>query len=105
MIVTIHGENILKPVDKLPKGKKTLTKKHIVGHSETGHHHVLESRYNYAVIESGGETYLQLFEDAELKHQKSHDIHETLNVKSGIYKVYRAKEYDPFQKVMREVWD
>lgn len=34
-----HGENILIPIAKLPKGKTQEHKIVIVGHSETGHHH------------------------------------------------------------------
>lgn len=40
----MHGENFLVPVDSLPAGEVTKTKLYIAGHSETGHHHVLESQ-------------------------------------------------------------
>lgn len=103
----IHGENGFKPVAKAPKGKVTRHTMYIAGHSETGHHHVLESKTEFEVIED--ETlksiYIQLFEPAKVVHKKSFDIHETKTLQPGIYEITHKTEYDPFEKVIREVWD
>ena len=101
----IHGENIFKPVKALPKGKVSKHKLFVVGHSETGHHHVVESKTAFDVIQEFNNLFIEFKEEAKLFHKKSHDIHETLTVKPGTYQIFRAKEYDPFQKIMREVWD
>lgn len=37
-----HGEILLVPVDKIPEGKSSEYTSYVAGHSETGHHHVLE---------------------------------------------------------------
>jgi hypothetical protein len=38
-----HGEILLLPVDSVPHGQTNQVTSCIVGHSESGHHHVLES--------------------------------------------------------------
>lgn len=101
-----HGEVLLQPVEKAPEGKVTKHKTFIVGHSETGHHHVLEATKSFEVTKmSNDELYVRLFEPAKLVHKKTVNRHHDLAVIPGIYKVIRKNEYDPFEKVMREVWD
>ena len=100
-----HGEVFLEPVADVPASTTKKHKNFIVGHSETGHHHVLESDTKYEVITDKDELYLRLFQPAKLVHKKSFDQHKTLDVPAGTYKVHRKTEYDPFQKVIREVWD
>lgn len=66
----------------------------ILGHSETGHHHVLEAvrpiaidKAAKALIDSANDTFieLQLFEDCRLVHQRAHDTHGTLVLPAGEY--------------------
>jgi hypothetical protein len=99
-----HGENLLLPVDTI-QGKAKKYKTYIVGHSETGHHHVLESTAPFDVVVTDEELYLTLFEPANLVHKKTTDKHNTLIVAPGKYKVIRKSEYDPWQQVIREVFD
>jgi hypothetical protein len=100
-----HGENLLKPVEKA-EGKVSRHKLYVVGHSETGHHHVLESKTEFEVIEGEKEElYVRLFEPGKVVHQKTFDTHRTLDIPAGTYEVVRKKEYDPFQEVVRAVWD
>jgi hypothetical protein len=101
-----HGEIMLVPVDKLETGTVSKHTKYIVGHSETGHHHVLESGVDFEVTETEKhELYLRLFEPAKLVHKKTTDRHNTLVIPKGIYKRYHDTEYDPFEKVIRDVAD
>ena len=103
-----HGENILIPVDSMPTGKKVTTKTLIVGHSETGHHHVLELPISGAVVyqdEKTDELYVELLEKAMLSHSKTHDKHDTLTVLPGIYKVRHKTEYNPITKLLQRVFD
>jgi len=99
-----HGENLLLPVNDVT-GKVTQHTAYIVGHSETGHHHVLESKEKFDVIVKDDELYLRLFNPASLVHKKTTDKHKTLLVKPGTYKVHRKTEYDPWNEVIREVFD
>lgn len=99
-----HGENLLLPVSKV-SGKTSKHKLFIVGHSESGHHHVLESKTEFDVILKDDTLFLELFGDANLVHKKTTDKHNTLVVKAGKYQVFRKQEYDPWNQLMREVWD
>lgn len=103
-----HGEVWLQPVDGLPKDRKVeKAKSFIVGHSETGHHHVLESNTEFEVM-SGDEKhdlYVRLFEPAKIVHKKSFDIHETKTIVAGDYAIFQKQEYDPFADVVRAVYD
>jgi hypothetical protein len=103
-IPVMHGENFLVPIDTMPEGDVTRTKVYIAGHSETGHHHVLESKAEMEVVE--GETRAVLLSEVgKLFHQKTFDIHETLFLAPGAYEITHKTEYDPFQQVIRAVWD
>ncbi len=101
-----HGENLLLPVNKMPN-KGTNHKTYIVGHSETGHHHVLESKTDFEVFtdKDKQDLYVRLFEPAKLVHKKQLDAHRTLTVKPGIYKVIRKQEYNPWEQAMQNVFD
>lgn len=103
----IHGENGIKPVDKMPEGKAEKHTSFIIGHSETGHHHILEATkgQEFDIIVKDGEIYFTNTYAAKVTHKKTHEIHETVEVNPGVYKVNRKTEYDPFLKAKRQVWD
>jgi hypothetical protein len=105
IVPVMHGENFLRRVDALPKGKTTKAKMYVVGHSETGHNHVLTSKSDLEVLEQDGKRFMLVNEVAELFHKKSFDVHETISVEPGIYEVTHKTEYDPFAQVIRQVWD
>lgn len=100
-----HGENLLFPVRKKVTGE--LHKTYIVGHSETGHHHVLESQTEFEVMSDKEKDllFIRLFQPAKLVHKKTYDAHRTLNVPAGTYQVIRKQEYDPWREVMTNVFD
>lgn len=101
-----HGEIFLLKVNKLPRGKKELHKSYIVGHSESGHHHVLESTADFKILKAVDDSvWLEILEPAKLVHKKQVDKHKTLPVTPGKYQVIYKNEYDPFEKVIRRVQD
>lgn len=106
-IAVQHGEVWLQPVEDLPKGKTKQEREFIVGHSETGHHHILVSDKPFEVMEETEkhDLYVRLFEPAKLVHKKTFDIHETKIITPGDYAVYHKTEYDPFADVVRAVYD
>lgn len=66
----------------------------ILGHSETGHHHVLEavrpvhiSKAAQALIDQTNDTFveLKLHEDCKLIHQRGHDTHKGFIFPPGEY--------------------
>lgn len=99
-----HGEILLVPVSKLPKGKVSKHKEFIVGHSETSHHHVLESETKFDVLDKA-QLYIRLFQPAKLTHKKSVDFHRTLDIPAGDYKVIPKQEYNPFEQIIQTVRD
>lgn len=102
-----HGEVLLKP-STLPKEAKLVeeTKKKIVAHSETGHHHVLESLDTYKVYEWNGETYLELGSVGTLFHEKTgNDVHTPHKIAPAVYKIVIKRAYDYFQKRLMNVRD
>jgi len=108
-----QGEIAIRRIDKLPEGIKPLAKENgklIIGHSETGHHHVMVAdqcevfvadkapegmRILYAVLESPG----------ELIHERGHDTHEPIQHEPGIYEYRIMREYDPYAELARQVAD
>jgi hypothetical protein len=103
-VAVTHGELFFQPVEKMPRGKISQHKMFVVGHSETGHHHVLESEQEFGLID-GEDRVILLKEVGKLFHQKAFDIHETQVLAPGAYKVYYKKEYNPFTKVTQRVFD
>ncbi|CAB4132747.1 hypothetical protein UFOVP253_72 [uncultured Caudovirales phage] len=104
-VSVMHGENFMHLVDALPAGETTKTKMYIVGHSESGHNHVLKSKTELEVLETDGKRFVLIKEVAELFHQKSFDIHETVKVQPGIYEITHKTEYDPFAEIVKAVYD
>jgi hypothetical protein len=102
-----HGECLLLPVDKLPKGKTSKVTSKIVAHSETGHHHVVEASQEFEVMGSleKQDLYLRLFEPAKLVHKKATEKHKDLVVPKGDWKILHKTEYDPFNSLIRRVQD
>lgn len=94
---------MLVPIKTKVTGKESTH--YIVGHSETGHHHVLESETPFVVSESDKQFVIELFAPAQLVHKKQLDKHKTLPVAPGRYKVVKKTEYDPWQQIIREVHD
>lgn len=102
-----HGEIMLVPIKDIPKGVRNEHTHYIVGHSETGHHHVLESKAGFEVFldEATKALYLDVSEPAELVHKKTLDKHRTLPVAPGKYEVHIKTEYDPWNQVLTNVFD
>lgn len=106
MNITIqHGENVLVGTSNLPEGDIKQLKSVIVGHSETGHHHVLNSSVAMNVVEVDGVIHIEAKIEAQLSHNKSHDKHDTLIVPAGTYCVRHKSEYNPVTKAISRVFD
>ena len=76
--------------------------KHIIAHSETGHHHVME-RPNVEVFtpktidknSAVGILYMIVKEPTALDHLRPYDTHESLLFTPGEYKITLQQEYTP----------
>ena len=110
-----HGELTIVRVDEVPEGWTNGNEedgKAIVGHSETGHHHVIErGAIMYNPPETWGDelerqlnAYLVVNEVfADLKHKREFDTHPTIRMPEGTYRVHRQREYSP--QGLRQVQD
>lgn len=108
-----QGEITIRRVETLPAGVKPLALeagKFIIGHSETGHHHVMD-RHSKTVFESTNAPagmrilYAVLDSTADLVHERGHDTHETISFEPGIYEFRLGREFDPYAELARRVAD
>lgn len=110
-----QGEIRAYRIDAIPAQARPLAKDgehghHVIGHSETGHHHILMAeraevyevdnapegmRVLYALLESPG----------ELRHMRPHDTHESLAFGPGTYMFRADREYDHYADLARRVAD
>lgn len=100
-------------IDFLPDGLIVNTEKDkhgrpIVGHSEKGHHHVLDGEV--VLLEapnppSGMRILYALLDEPTALVQDAGDAHETQTLEPGIYEFRISREYDPFTEQVRRVID
>lgn len=109
-----QGEIRMFRVDEIPASAKPMAKENghfIIGHSETGHHHVLEAErvavfadpdapqgmtILYAILETPG----------SLNHLRGHDTHAPHAFEPGDKIMFRTdREYDPYAELARRVAD
>lgn len=86
-----HGDLLIMPIDKLPRGtKKTKkSKERILAYGEvTGHAHRLSAG---SVTERNGVTYFT----AEVTTTLTHEEHGPITFEPGAYKVVHQREYSP----------
>lgn len=111
--IAAQGEITIRRVDKIPAGctpMKPEGGRFIVGHSETGHHHVISAagarvdvldrppegmRILYAVVEQA----------MALTHLRDHDTHEAINLDPGTYEFRIAREFDHYGELARQSAD
>ncbi|ABM16722.1 hypothetical protein [Mycolicibacterium vanbaalenii] len=90
-----HGEILLLPVSAAPAGASTRVVECIVGHSESGHHHVLEGKVPFTqIVGADGHLYVDLDSPTALRHRKTHQQHRELTVPAGTWRIIRKTEFD-----------
>lgn len=83
----------------------------IVGHSESGHHHVLShsNGADVAVLDRPPAgmriLYAILDRPMTLEHQRGHDTHESIDLPPGEYEFRIAREYDHYAELARQSAD
>lgn len=98
-----HGEILLLPVTDAPTGTTESVTSCIVGHSESGHHHVLESGESFAqIVAMNGDMFVDLPSETPLRHRKTHQQHRELTVPAGVWKIIRKTEFDVLSTVVRQ---
>lgn len=90
-----HGEILLLPVRSASTGSVEQVTECVVGHSESGHHHVLESDAEFAqIVAANGDLFVDLPSPTALRHRKSHQQHRELSVPAGVWQIVRKTEFD-----------
>lgn len=85
--------------------------KMIIGHSETGHHHVLEHTRGASVmvldrVPEGMRILRAILEEPnKLIHERDHDTHETIELQPGEYEFRIAREFDHYAELARQSVD
>ena len=101
--VAAQGELTITRVSTIPKGNvvDSTGGKLIVGHSETGHHHVVDA--DCATLTRVDEflAYLTVNKPTELVHQREFDTHRTVALQPGMYEFRTGREFDPFADLIR----
>lgn len=108
-----HGEVVIIPVDRLPVATELVStsREVIVGHSESGHHHIAVSEHEdltlFRPIGTGDldKLYLQVMFPSRVEHRKTSDQHEAKPLAPGFYEIYIKNEYDYFAKRSVKVVD
>lgn len=113
--VAAQGELTIRRIDALPTGVACTPMKieggrFIVGHSETGHHHVI-SAHGASVIElerppEGMKVLYAILENpTSLDHLREHDTHESIALEPGTYEIRIAREFDHYAELARQSQD
>lgn len=117
--IAAQGEITIRRIGDLPKDRKlpngfTAMKADghhfIVGHSETGHHHVIDAAgATVGVMErppAGMRVLYMILENPlALEHLRGHDTHETIINEPGVYEVRIAREFDHYAELARQSAD
>lgn len=115
--IAAQGEITIIRLGSVPKNKKlTGTSMRaegghfVIGHSETGHHHVIEAKgASVSVLDRQPEgmrvLHAILENPTSLEHLREHDTHEPINLEPGLYEFRIGREYDPYQEIARRQAD
>ena len=99
--IAAQGDFIIRRIDMLPASVTPIAPedgKHVIAHSETGHHHVIAAKKVKAFAPTKPDIYqmfLQVDEPTEIKHLRSFDTHQSILVPPGNYEIRRQREYTP----------
>jgi hypothetical protein len=110
--VAAQGEITIRKIAKMPDAVIQLALEHgkmIIGHSETGHHHVLERPAKVMVAKTAPDgmriLYAILDEPNALIHERDFDTHEPIKLEPGVYEFRIGREYDPYAEIARQQAD
>lgn len=95
---TAQGDLNIFSVEEIPQGlaeKPATDGSHILAHSETGHHHVIEGNTVRVFEQNEFISYLEVEKPSNVVHLRSFDTHETIGLPPGKYRISRQREYTP----------
>ena len=82
----------------------------VIGHSETGHHHVIEAKgASVSVLDKqpeGMRVLRAILENpTSLDHLRDSDTHDPIRLEPGLYEFRIGREFDPYQEIARRQAD
>lgn len=99
-----QGDVLFRKIDRLPEGlvRRKAEGRHIVAHSETGHHHTVDA-IGCELFDDPKDPmicYLQLGDGGmcDVVHERNFDTHETLRLlgmPSDVFEIRRQREHTP----------
>ena len=97
---SFQGDLMIRKIVDLPPSarvQKGEGNHHILAHSETGHHHVVDANLADRFIDEMNDfiSYLSVSSDTKVQHLRSFDTHDPLMLTPGVYEVRRQREYVP----------
>ena len=95
-----QGDLLFIRVDNIPAGIEKVEPVDgvvVIGHSETGHHHVMDAKTTtmYRLPNEIYEAFLVVDTPTKVEHRRSFDTHEPIMLDEGVYKMRRQREYTP----------
>lgn len=95
-----QGDLLITKIDRIPETAKPVNAEygvHVVAHSETGHHHVVDANTvdYFDAANDAFVSYLRVREPTDLQHLRSFDTHAPLHIQPGDYQINRQREYTP----------
>ena len=73
----------------------------IVGHSETGHHHVVDADCAVLTRVDQFTAYLDVKKPTAINHIRDFDTHPPIGLQPGMYEFRTGREFDPFEQAIR----
>ncbi len=103
--VAAQGELTIQRVQRLPRdaGVPVAPERGvlIVGHSETGHHHVVDGDCATLTRVDQFTAWLNVTKQTKITHQREYDTHPAIELQPGVYQFRTGREFDPFEKAIR----
>jgi hypothetical protein len=100
-----QGELTITKLDAAPKNIGETVKPEkgmlIVGHSETGHHHVVDAGCATLTRVDLFTAFLEVRKATRLVHQREYDTHPPIELQPGMYEFRTGREFDPFEEAIR----
>lgn len=107
MAIYRHGDLLIKTVTAIPAGAKSGASKTLAEGEVTGHHHTFTkgSVVVYDAPAKNAENAVKYFEVKSKSASLTHQEHKKLDLPQGTYSLAIEREYNPTDKVIRQVLD
>lgn len=94
-----QGDILITKISELPEEVSEMEKEkenYVLAHSETGHHHVIDSQHAKA-YRSGNPfiMFVVVKKKTQITHMRAFDTHEPIKMDVGVYEIRRQREYTP----------